>query len=86
MVAHNLPFDKAIIRGELARCGIEDFPWPERELCTVGLHRDAWGRNPRLVELYESVMGKPLAQTHRALDDANALVEIIQKEELWLMD
>jgi DNA polymerase III epsilon subunit-like protein len=28
-------------------------------------------------------MGKPLAQTHRALDDVLALVEIFQKELLW---
>ncbi len=85
VMAHNLPFDKAILRGELARMDVHDFPWPQRELCTVGLYKDQWGRNPRLIELYESVMGKPLAQTHRALDDVHALVEIIQKEELWLM-
>jgi DNA polymerase III epsilon subunit-like protein len=82
-VAHNLPFDKAIVHGELARNGITEFPWPRREACTVGLYREAWGRNPKLLELYESVMGKPLAQTHRALDDVLAMVEIIQKEELW---
>lgn len=86
VMAHNLPFDKAILRGELARIDCFDFPWPERELCTVGLYKDGWGRNPRLIELYESVMGKPLAQTHRALDDVKALVEIIQAEELWLID
>jgi len=86
VMAHNLPFDKAILRGELARLNVYDFIWPKRELCTVGLYKDQWGRNPRLIELYESVMGKPLAQTHRALDDVHALVEIIQKEELWLMD
>lgn len=83
VVAHNLPFDKAIVHGELARCGIQQFPWPEREFCTVGLYREHWGRNPKMQELYEMVMGKPLAQTHRALDDVRALVEIAQKEELW---
>jgi hypothetical protein len=35
------------------------------------------------LELYEAVIGKPLAQTHRALDDVAALVEIIVKEKLW---
>jgi DNA polymerase III epsilon subunit-like protein len=82
-VAHNLPFDRAIMRGELARHGVTDFPWPEREVCTVGLYKEAWGRNPKLLELYEDVLGRPLAQTHRALDDVKALVEIIQSEELW---
>jgi len=83
VVAHNLPFDRAILRGELARLDVFDFPWPKREICTVGLYKDDWGRNPKLTELYESVMGKPLAQTHRALDDVLALVEIFQKELLW---
>ena len=86
VMAHNLPFDKAILRGELARLDVHDFIWPKRELCTVGLYKDQWGRNPRLPELYEAVIGEPLAQTHRALDDVHALVEIIQKEELWLME
>lgn len=85
VVAHNLPFDRAILRGELLRAKIDVFPWPTRETCTVGLYRAEWGRNPRLTDLYESVMGRPLAQTHRALDDVRAMVEIIQKEELWKM-
>lgn len=84
-IAHNLPFDRSILRLELARAGVTDFPWPQHELCTVGLYRDHWGRNPRLVELYEAVMGRPLAQTHRALDDVRALAEIVVKERLWTM-
>lgn len=84
-VAHNLPFDRSVLRGELARLDATTFPWPERELCTVGLYKEQWGRNPRLIELYEAVMGRPLAQTHRALDDVMALVEVIQKERLWEM-
>lgn len=86
VMAHNLPFDRAILKGELGRIHCLDFPWPERELCTVGLYKDAWGRNPKLLELYAHVLGKPLAQTHRALDDVMALVEIIQKEELWSIE
>jgi DNA polymerase-3 subunit epsilon len=82
VMAHNLPFDKAILWGELARTEFRDFPWPEQELCTVGLYREAWGRNPKLTELYASVKGQPLAQTHRALDDVLALVEVIQAEGL----
>lgn len=86
VIAHNLPFDRAIVRGELRRLPPElaaTFVWPGRELCTVGAYAPDWGRNPRLVELYESVMGRKLAQTHRALDDARALVEIVRKEALW---
>lgn len=89
VMAHNLPFDKAIIHGEFFRI----FPgaprdqspiwWPKRGLCTVGVYKESWGRNPRLIELYPAVLGKPLEQTHRALDDVKALVEIIQAERLW---
>lgn len=84
VMAHNLPFDRAILKGELARLDVCDFPWPDREFCTVGLYKELWGRNPKLTELYADVMGKPLAQTHRALDDVKALVEVIQAEKLHL--
>lgn len=83
VMSHNLPFDKAMLFNELARIECEGFPWPSREICTVGLYKDGWGRNPKLKELYAAVQGKPLAQTHRALDDVKALVEIIQTEELY---
>lgn len=83
VVAHNLPFDRAMMFNELARLGINDFPWPAIEVCTVGLFKEIWGRNPKLTELYEYLLGKPLAQTHRALDDVHALVEIIQHDQLW---
>lgn len=82
-VSHNLPFDRAVLRHELARLQVTDFPWPARELCTVGLYKEQWGRNPKLTEIYEHIMGVPLAQTHRALDDVRALIEIIRKEQLW---
>jgi DNA polymerase III epsilon subunit-like protein len=85
VMAHNLPFDKAMMRAELMRCDCRDFPWPAVELCTVGLYKEDWGRNPKLTELYEHVMGKKLAQTHRALDDVKALVEIVQSAELHLV-
>jgi len=76
--AHNLPFDRGMMRNELARHGVLDFPWPKHEYCTIGMHRSIWGRNPKLIELYEFAMNKPLQQTHRALDDVMALVEIVQ--------
>lgn len=86
VVAHNLPFDRAIVRGELRRLDLdfgEAFPWPRRELCTVGVYKESWGRNPKMTELYEKVLGRPLMQTHRAVDDVRALVEIIRAERLW---
>lgn len=83
VAAHNLPFDRAILKYELMRANVLDFPWPSRELCTVGAYREFFGKNPKLTELYEFVIGEPLAQTHRALEDVKAMISIIQKEELW---
>lgn len=77
MVAHNLPFDRAIMTHELERLGVEDFPWPPIAICTAQLHQEGWGRRPKLLQLYEDVLGRPLAQTHRALDDCHALAEIV---------
>lgn len=80
--AHNLPFDKKLLHYDLRRVSCEDFPWPQQEYCTIGLHRSIWGRNMKMTELYEHALNKPLPQTHRALDDVQALVEIIQALEL----
>lgn len=85
VTAHNLPFDKAMMTNELARVGCSDFPWPKCEFCTVGLYKEEWGRNPKLTELYEHIMGEKLAQTHRALDDVMALVRIIKTADLHLV-
>jgi DNA polymerase-3 subunit epsilon len=82
VIAHNLPFDRALLGFDLKRAGAATFPWPRRELCTVSLYRDFWGRDPRLIEVYEWVMGKPYPQTHRALDDTRALAEVVVKDKL----
>lgn len=80
--AHNSPFDEALVNYELARLGVTDFAWPER-FCTIALYRPDYGYDMKLTQLYERVMGKPLAQTHRALDDVRALAAIIQRDKLW---
>lgn len=85
-VAHNLAFDRSMLQYALARMAFSlqgDFPWPTRELCTVEAYEADWGRRPRMKELYAAVLGRPLAQTHRALDDVNALLEIVRHEKLY---
>ena len=79
LIAHNMPFDSGMLRNELTRCNRQyAFPYPPNQLCTVQLASDLiFGRRAKLTELYEKTIGKPLAQTHRALDDVNALVEIV---------
>lgn len=78
LIAHNLPFDKSMMTLEIARNNIKDWPWPNVQICTVQEHAEAWGRRPKLLELYEHHTGNKLAQTHRALDDVHALLEICQ--------
>ena len=54
-----------------------------RSLCTIGLYRDRYGYDMKLVDLYRDICGKEFDQKHRALGDVEALVEIVQKEKLW---
>lgn len=86
IIAHNLPFDMTIISNEIERMSRTDrnkFVWPARRICTVQTYRERYGRNPKLTELYEDIIGKKLEQRHRALDDVHALVEIVVKEGLY---
>lgn len=80
LIAHNAPFDVALLTYELQRCARTGFPWPKTTICTVQEYSFLWGRRPKLTELYERVIGRPLVQTHRALDDVLALCEILIKE------
>lgn len=81
IVAHNLPFDMDMLVNELRRCGKDHaFPYPPKQICTVQSFYYLKGRRMKMTELYQHVLGKPLAQTHRALDDAKALAEIVLKE------
>lgn len=78
-IAHNAPFDVGMLTNELALCSRTGFPWPKEIICTVQEFTPLMGKRPKLVHLYENVMGKPLAQTHRALDDAMAVFEVLEK-------
>jgi hypothetical protein len=61
---------------ELLRTGWERrFPFPPNQVCTVDSTMHIKGRRMKLTELYEHTQGKPLAQTHRAVDDVRALWE-----------
>lgn len=81
LLAHNEPFDHAIVEYELQRAS-KKYAWPPA-FCTIGLYRSEWGRDMKLTELYATVMGKELDQKHRALSDVQALVEIAQHDSLW---
>ena len=71
-----LPIYRDVLYFELLRYGWERrFPFPPNQVCTVDSTMHMKGRRLKLLELYEITQGKPLAQTHRALDDVRALWE-----------
>lgn len=77
-VAHNAPFDFALMEFALQRINKQFvFPWPMRRICTVEATHHIKNRRMKMTELYEHAFSKPLAQTHRAMDDVEALYEIV---------
>lgn len=78
VVSHNLPFDKTMVDNEFMRAFATYPIWPAIQVCTVQEYAHLFGKRPTLKDLYQHFLGKPLAQKHRALDDAKALVEIIK--------
>lgn len=74
IVAHNAEFDTTMIKLELARLEVEDFPWPRLTVCTVQEFKTIMGYWPKLIDAYEHFTGEKLKQTHRALDDVRALI------------
>jgi len=83
LICHNAPFDSALLRYELERLACEDFPWPSETICTVQEYLPLFGHRPKLTELYETVLLRPLAQTHRALDDVKALYEVLVADKFF---
>lgn len=82
MIAHNLPFDKDVLGVEIRRLNETSaspivMPWPAIGICTVAENMDRYGYRIKLQDLYRDVTGKPFQQSHRALDDVNALVEVV---------
>lgn len=78
-VAHNLLFDKKMMTFEVIRCGKgRDFPWPEKEFCTMKYSRSTFIHGGhKLRDLHYRLAETPVIQTHRAMDDVNMLLDII---------
>jgi DNA polymerase-3 subunit epsilon len=80
VIAHNAPFDFSMLQIELQRLGIT-YKFP-RFVDTIGLFRADFGHDPKLTELYKAIVGTKLAQTHRAMEDVEALTAIVQTAKL----
>lgn len=82
VVAHNLAYDLAVVRGECRRharpdpfAGLPGCCTMESTAAFCGIRRP-WGYKwPRLSELYQVLFGEPCEEVHRALDDARLCAE-----------
>jgi len=87
MVAHNAPFDTAVLVVELERIGKQYlFPYAPQRLCTVEMTSHITGKPLKLHKLYEHAFGKePKPTRHRAMGDVEILVDVVRwmrKEKL----
>ncbi len=79
MLAHNVDFDKTLLKFDLMRLGKEcNFPWPWHHICTVEATFHLHNKRLKQQELFEIATGKPANQTHRALDDVMQLYTIVK--------
>jgi DNA polymerase III epsilon subunit-like protein len=79
MAAHNLPFDRKILRFELERIDkLTKFPWPMNHICSVEVGQSVWGKMRKLSEIYKEITGKEHKGAHRSLVDVEATVEILK--------
>ena len=83
LICHNAVFDIGMLKLELKRCNCSDFNLDIDILCTVQEYRPAFGHRPSLKQLYQRYIGVPLQQTHRAMDDAKALLDVLNKDNFF---
>ena len=78
LIAHNLPFDRVVLKFELERLGrITSFPWPPVQICTVEVGETIWNKKRKLIDIYFEVTGKEHKGAHRAIEDVRALIEVV---------
>ena len=81
MVAHNMDFDKSLLKFELMRIGKEfAFPWAPRQVCTVEASYGIRNKRLKLSALHEICCGEGFKDAHRAMSDTEALVRCVR----WL--
>ena len=79
LVAHNLPFDRIVLKFELERLDkMTMFPWPPEQICTVEVGETIWNKKRKLVDLYKEITGNEHKGAHRSIADVRALIEIVK--------
>lgn len=75
MVAHNLAFDRDMLKHELMRMDkMLNFPWPKNHICTVEQSINIKGYRLKLEQLHQIAVGQGFESAHRAKNDVFALV------------
>ena len=82
IICHNAPFDTGMMQVEIQLSG-KELIMPPQTICTVQEYKPLFGHRPKLTELYEAIIGKPLMQSHRAIDDVRALYEVLLEDEFF---
>jgi DNA polymerase III epsilon subunit-like protein len=78
MVAHNVAFDRDMLKYELMRLDrIHHFPWPMNHVCTVERTFYIQNRKLKLIELYQHFFNEKFKDAHRAMNDVEALTRIV---------
>lgn len=76
-VAHNVRFDYSFVREEFRRLG---YTYSRKQLCTVHLARKTWpGLSSYSLDSLIRHLRIPVAQRHRALDDARATAVLFEQ-------
>jgi DNA polymerase-3 subunit alpha (Gram-positive type) len=83
LIAHNAPFDCGMLQNELRLAECTDFPMPAETVCTAQEYTAVLGFRPKLLDVYEHILGEPLAQTHRALEDVEAMFKFMIKDNFF---
>jgi len=79
IVAHNLPFDRKILKFELERIDkLLHFPWPYEHVCTVELGESVWGKKRKLGDIHLEVTGEKIKDAHRSINDVEATVKVMK--------
>lgn len=75
MIAHNVNFDRDILKYELERVGcLLNFPWPRNHICTVEMAKALFsGQRVKLSNLHYELFNEGFEEAHRALPDCRAL-------------
>jgi len=78
MFAHNLGFDRKILKFELERLDkVTSFPWPYEHTCTVEVGQRVWGKMRKLGDIYEELFEEKIEGSHRSMNDVEATLRII---------